>query len=56
MTENAMLRVQQRKDLYEDVYQEVLQGCEQNASEEGVQALREEAQTVSSAYCYYARF
>jgi hypothetical protein len=32
------------------VYQEVLQGCELNASEEGVQALREEAQTVRRDY------
>jgi hypothetical protein len=42
-----MLRIQQRKDLYEDVYQQVLQGCEGSATQEGFEALQREAQTVS---------
>lgn len=46
MTDTYMLRIQQRKDLYEDVYQQVLQGCEGSASQEGVEALQREAQAV----------
>lgn len=45
-----MLKVQQRKDLYEDVYQDVLQNCEQITSAENMEALQKEAQTVRMLY------
>ena len=52
-TDHALLKIQQRKDLYEDVYQQVLEDCRGSATgatdelDEKLEALQREAQTVS---------
>lgn len=48
VTDAYLLRMQERKDLYEDVYQQVLIGCEGTASQEGMEALQREAQEVGT--------
>ena len=45
-TEAYQLKLQQRKDLYEDVYNDVREGCENTASVEVLEALQKEAQQV----------
>jgi len=47
-TEAYQLKLQQRKDLYEDVYNDVREACENTASVEVLEALQKEAQQVSS--------
>uniref|UniRef100_A0A7S3HIT3 B-related factor 1 n=1 Tax=Spumella elongata TaxID=89044 RepID=A0A7S3HIT3_9STRA len=48
-TEAYQLKLQQRKDLYEDVYNDVREGCENTASVEVLEALQKEAQQIEDA-------
>ena len=47
------MKLQQRKDLYEDVYNDVREACENTASVEVLEALQKEAQQVSIERCLF---
>jgi len=47
-TEAFHAKLQQRKELYEEVYNEVREGCELTASSEVLEALQREAQQVTA--------
>ena len=58
-TDAYQLKLQQRKDLYEDMYQDIREGCEQTASVEVLEALQREAQLVRAPFVdmfFFLRF
>ena len=52
-TEAFHAKLQQRKELYEEVYNEVREGCELTASSEVLEALQREAQQVRARFNYF---